>query len=71
MDDAPDAHGAGGGYAAAMLAKAFLTLETHPDPAVRERAAVRVERWRQVLRMRWTVRPAMVPPRRCPGFPTG
>ncbi|MFJ3462240.1 hypothetical protein [Achromobacter spanius] len=49
MDDAPDAHGAGGGYAAAMLAKAFLTHETHPDPAVRERAAVRVERWRQVL----------------------
>lgn len=49
MDDAPDAHGAGSGYAAAMLAKAFLTHETHPDPAVRERAAVRVERWRQVL----------------------
>ncbi|WP_343738040.1 hypothetical protein [Achromobacter sp.] len=49
MDDAPDAHGAGSGYAAAMLAKAFLTHENHPNPAVRERAAVRVERWRQVL----------------------
>lgn len=49
MDDAPDAHGAGSGYAAAMLAKAFLTHETHPDPAVRDRAAARVERWRRVL----------------------
>ena len=49
MDDAPDAHGVGSGYAATMLARAFLTHETHPDPAVRERAAGRIERWRQVL----------------------
>lgn len=48
-DDAPDAGGTGSGYAAAMLAKAFLTHETHADPEVRERAAERVLRWRQVL----------------------
>lgn len=48
-DDAPDAGGTGSGYAAAMLAKAFLTYETHADPEVRERAAQRVLRWRQVL----------------------
>jgi len=49
MDDTPHARGVGSGYAAAMLAKAFLTHDSHPDPAVRERAAARVERWRQVL----------------------
>jgi hypothetical protein len=49
MDDAPDALGVGSGYAAAMLAKAFLTYETHVDPAVRDRAAARVARWQQVL----------------------
>lgn len=49
MDDTPHAHGVGSGYAAAMLAKAFLTHDSHPDPAVRERAAARVDRWRQVL----------------------
>ena len=48
-DDAPEAGAIGSGYAAAMLAKAFLTHETHADPAVRERAAERVLRWRQVL----------------------
>lgn len=49
MDDTPHARGVGSGYAAAMLAKAFLTHDFHPDPAVRERAAARVDRWRQVL----------------------
>ncbi|WP_445658215.1 hypothetical protein [Achromobacter sp. NCFB-sbj8-Ac1-l] len=48
-DDAPEAGAVGSGYAAAMLAKAFLTHETHADPDVRERAAERVLRWRQVL----------------------
>lgn len=48
-DDAPEAGAIGSGYAAAMLAKAFLTQETHADPGVRDRAAERVLRWRQVL----------------------
>ncbi len=48
-DDLPEAGAIGSGYAAAMLAKAFLTHETHADPDVRERAAERVRRWQQVL----------------------
>ena len=37
------------GYPAAELARAFTTALTHADPAVRERAEARVDRWRSVL----------------------
>lgn len=38
------------GYPVGQLAAAFVTALTHQDPATRERAELRVGRWRQVLR---------------------
>ncbi|MEN4922059.1 hypothetical protein ABE485_25565 [Achromobacter spanius] len=69
MDDAPDAHGVGSGYAAAMLAKAFFTYESHSDPAVRERAAARVSRWSQVLAQSLTGAAAYGSSTPLPGIP--
>lgn len=37
------------GYAQGQLARALAALEQHTDPAVRERTAARVQRWRQVI----------------------
>ncbi|MBC9712979.1 hypothetical protein H9Y04_10400 [Streptomyces sp. TRM66268-LWL] len=41
--------GASAGYAAHELAKAFVTALTHRDPATRDRADQRGQRWRAVL----------------------
>jgi hypothetical protein len=39
----------GRGYAHFQLARALITAESHDDPAVRERAAERMARWKAVL----------------------
>ncbi len=37
------------GYALGQLSSAFVTATTHEDPAVRERADRRVQRWMTAL----------------------
>jgi len=50
LTEEPEAPEVNPAYASWQLAKAFTTAAEHEDPAVRERAREKVEKWEQVLR---------------------
>src|SRR5262249_44737440 len=47
-DDAPEIT-ANPGYAAHQIARALATSREHAEPAARERAVARAERWKRIL----------------------